>query len=159
MKVRVIPSNINIDTFRALGANPVPLNYSELYTALQTKVVDAAEAANSNYDAKKFYEVAPYYALVQWQILISPLVMSKRIYDKLTPAEQAAVKKAAIASLEPERVAYQKADEEAMKDLLAHGVKVSEPDRKPWIEAIKPIWSKWAATVGQDKIDAVVATK
>jgi tripartite ATP-independent transporter DctP family solute receptor len=159
MKIRVIPSKINIDTFRALGSNPVPLNYSELYTALQTKVVDAAEAANSNYDAKKFYEVAPYYAMVRWQILVAPLVMSKKIFDALTPAEQAAVKKAAQDSLSPERVAYQQTDDVAMKDLLAHGVKVTEPDRKPWIDAIKPVWTQWAATVGQDKIDAVVATK
>jgi tripartite ATP-independent transporter DctP family solute receptor len=159
MKIRVIPSGINIDTFRALGANPVPLNYSELYTALQTKVVDAAEAANSNYDAKKFYEVAPYYALVKWQILVAPLVISKRIFDGLTPTEQAAVRKAATDSLVPERTAYQATDDTAMKDLVAHGVKVTEPDRKPWIEAIKPVWVKWAATVGQDKIDAVVATK
>ncbi len=159
MKIRVIPSSINIDTFRALGANPVPLNYSELYTALQTKVVDAAEAANSNYDAKKFYEVAPYYALVKWQILVAPLVMSKRIFDGLSAAEQAAVRKAASDSLAPERTAYQATDDTAMKDLLAHGVKVTEPDRKPWIEAIKPVWTKWAATVGQDRIDAVAATK
>ena len=88
MKVRVVPSSINIDTFRALGADPVPLPYGELYTALQTHVVDAAEAANSNYYAQKFYEVAPYYAVVQWQILVAPVVMSKRIFDRLSPAQQ-----------------------------------------------------------------------
>ncbi len=134
MKIRVIPSSINIDTFRALGANPVPLNYSELYTALQTHVVDGAEAANSNYNAKKFYEVAPHYALVRWQILVAPVVISKRVFEKLTPDQQAAVKMALQASL-------------------------TEPDRGPWIEAVKPVWQKWAPVVGQKTIDAIAATQ
>lgn len=159
MKIRVIPSNINIDTFRALGANPVPLAYSELYTALQTHVVDAAEAANSNYDAKKFYEVAPYYAMVRWQILVAPVIISKRIFDKLTPAQQAAVRKAALDSVGPERQAYQEADAAALKDLKAHDVKITEPPREPWIEAVKPVWTKWAPTVGQKNIDAITATR
>jgi len=159
MKIRVIPSSINIDTFRSLGANPVPLNYSELYTALQTRVVDGAEAANSNYNAKKFYEVAPHYALVRWQILVAPVVISKRVFDKLTPEQQTAVKTALQASLETERKAYQAADESAMKELLAHNVKVTEPDRGPWIEAIKPVWQKWAPVVGQQTIDAIAATQ
>ncbi len=159
MKIRVIPSSINIDTFRALGANPVPLNYSELYTALQTHVVDGAEAANSNYNAKKFYEVAPHYALVRWQILVAPVVISKRIFDKLTPDQQAAVKAALQASLDTERKAYQAADESAMKELIAHNVKVTEPDRGPWIEAVKPVWQKWAPVVGQKTIDAIAATQ
>src|SRR5262245_19950285 len=157
MKIRVIPSSINIDTFRALGANPVPLPYSELYTALQTRVVDAAEAANSNYDAKKFYEVAPYYAMVRWQILVAPVVMSKRIFDKLTPAQQAAVRNAMKDSLDPERVSYQKADETSLEDLKSHGVKITQPPREPWIEAVKPVLTKWAPTVGQQNIDAIMA--
>ena len=159
MKIRVIPSSINIDTFRALGANPVPLNYSELYTALQTHVVDGAEAANSNYNAKKFYEVAPHYALVRWQILVAPVVISKRIFQKLNAEQQAAVKTALQASLEVERKAYQAADESAMKELIAHNVKITEPDRAPWIEAIKPVWQKWAPVVGQQTIDAIAATQ
>jgi TRAP-type C4-dicarboxylate transport system substrate-binding protein len=159
MKIRVIPSSINIDTFRALGANPVPLPYSELYTALQTRVVDAAEAANSNYDAKKFYEVAPHYAMVRWQILVAPVVMSKRIFDKLTPAQQTAIRKAMKDSLDPERVSYQKADETSLKDLKSHGVKITQPPREPWIEAVKPVLTKWAPTVGQQNIDAIMATK
>jgi len=159
MKIRVVPSTINLDTFRALGANPVPLQYSQLYVALQTHVVDAAEAANSNYDAKKFYEVAPNYALIRWQIQVAPIVMSKKIYDALTPDQQAAIHAAAIDAAKVERLAYQKADQDTMKDLLAHDVKVTEPDPKPWVEAVQGVWEKWEPVVGKTLIEAAVATK
>jgi TRAP-type transport system periplasmic protein len=159
MKVRVIPSGINLDTFRALGANPVPIQYSQLYVALQNKTVDAAEAANSNYEAKKFYEVAPHYALVQWQILVAPLVMSKKVFDGLTPEQRSAVQAAARASLPVERKAYVEGDEVAMKALLAAGVKVTRPDRRPWIEAVQPVLDKWASAVGADNLAAIKDTK
>lgn len=159
MKVRVVPSSINIDTFRALGADPVPLPYGELYTALQTHVVDAAEAANSNYYAQKFYEVAPYYAVVQWQILVAPVVMSKRIFDRLSPAQQTLIRNAMQGSVGPERKAYRAADGTALKELLAHGVKVTYPSRQPWIDAVKPVWTKWVPIVGQQKIDTIIATR
>jgi tripartite ATP-independent transporter DctP family solute receptor len=157
MKIRVIPSGINLDTFRALGANPVPIQYSQLYVALQNKTVDAAEAANSNYEAKKFYEVAPYYAEVEWQILLSPLVMSKKVYDGLTPAQQKAVIAAAKVSIDVERKAYQESDDVSMKKLLAAGVKVSKPDRKPWIEAIQPVLKSWAPKVGEKNLADIAA--
>jgi tripartite ATP-independent transporter DctP family solute receptor len=157
MKIRVIPSSINLDTFRALGANPVPIQYSQLYVALQNKTVDAAEAANSNYEAKKFYEVAPYYAEVEWQILIAPLLMSKKVYDGLTPAQQKAVMAAAKVSTDVERKAYQDSDDVSMKKLLAAGVKVSKPDRKPWMEAVKPVLAQWAPKVGEKKLADIAA--
>jgi len=159
MKIRVIPSSINLDTFRALGANPVPIQYSQLYVALQNKTVDAAEAANSNYEAKKFYEVAPHYAMVEWQILLAPLVMSKKVFDGLTPQQKDAVKAAAKESIAAERTAYIASDDVSMKALLAGGVKVTKPDRKPWIEAVKPMIAKWAPTVGEKKLADIAATK
>jgi len=158
MKIRVIPSSINLDTFRALGANPVPIPYNQLYVALQNKTVDAAEAANSNYEAKKFYEVAPYYALVQWEILVAPMVMSKTVFDGLTPAQQGAVRAAARASVPVERDAYAASDEVAMKALLAAGVKVTKPDRGPWIKAVQPVLDKWSATVGPENLTTIQDT-
>ncbi len=159
MKIRVIPSSINLDTFRALGANPVPIQYSQLYVALQNKTVDAAEAANSNYEAKKFYEVAPNYALVQWQILVAPMVMSKKVFDGLKPDQRDAIKAAAHASLAVERKAYMDSDEVSMKALLAAGVKVTRPDRGPWIAAVQPVLQQWSAQVGPQNLTAIKDTK
>jgi tripartite ATP-independent transporter DctP family solute receptor len=159
MKMRVIPNPINLDTFRALGANPVPVPYNQLYLALQTHLADAADAANTNYLAQRLYEVAPYYAGVEWQVLLGPMVISKRIFDRLTPAQQALIREAARDAVAVERAAYAKADAEAMDALLAKGVKLTHPDRAPWIEAVKPVWDKWAATVGKDTLDLVQQTK
>ncbi|MFG1265057.1 TRAP transporter substrate-binding protein [Xanthobacter aminoxidans] len=159
MKVRVVPSPMNIDTFRALGANPVPLPYGQLYTSLQTHVVDGAEAANTNYLASKFYEVAPYYALVRWQVLMSPVVISKKVFDRLTPEQQAKVRAAAAAAVTAERNAYQATDNAAFSDLTSRGVKVTEPPLEPWIAAVKPVWDKWAPVVGEDNLKAALADK
>jgi tripartite ATP-independent transporter DctP family solute receptor len=159
MKMRVIPNPINLDTFHALGASPVPIPYTQLYLSLQTGVVDAADAANTNYLAQRFYEVAPNYAVVEWQFLVGPWLMSKRIYDRLTPEQQGMIHSASREAVEAERSAYQKADAAAMEELLGKGVKVTRPDRERWIAAIRPVWEKWGPAVGEDALEQLKQTK
>lgn len=156
MKIRVIPSDVNEDSFKAMGANPTPIEYSQLYTALQTHVVDAAEAANSNYYAQKFYEVAPNYAILHWQFLVSPVVMSKKIFDTLSAQQQQDVRKALTDSLQTEWSKYEAEDDAALASIKKLGnVKITQPDRQPWIDAVKPVWAKWAPTVGADNIQQI----
>jgi tripartite ATP-independent transporter DctP family solute receptor len=160
MKIRVIPSAINLDTFQALGANPVPLDFSQLYTALQSHVVDAAETNSSADYAQKFYEVAPHYAQVQWLTpIVDVVVFSKKVFDSMSKSQQTAVRAALRDSLAAERQATKDNEDTADVILRAKGVQFTKPDRGPWIDAVKPVWAKWAPTVGQKNIDAVLATK
>ena len=86
LKIRTMQSKYHMAAFNAFGANATPISYAELYSSLQTGVVDGAEAANTNYFGKKFYEVAPYWGQVGWTILTAPLIMSDKKFSSL-PAD------------------------------------------------------------------------
>ena len=160
LKIRTMENPANLDAFKAFGANPTPMSYSELYTALQTKVIDGAEAANVNYYNKKFYEVAPHWAQVGWLHCGQPVIMSKIFYDKLPPDLQELVNNEAKAAIKLERELYRKEDEGLLPDLEALGVQVTYPDRTPFIEAANKVYDKWADKVGgREKIDEVLNLK
>jgi len=78
LKIRTMQSKYHMAAFNAFGANATPISYAELYSSLQTGVVDGAEAANTNYFEKKFYEVAPYWGQLGWTILTAPIIMSEK---------------------------------------------------------------------------------
>ncbi len=85
LKIRTMENPAHLDVFSAFGASPLPMSYSELYTALETGVIDGAEAANSNYWGNRIYEVSPNWAQIGWLHLVAPLVLSKSYYDNLPP--------------------------------------------------------------------------
>lgn len=153
-------SPADVDAFKAFGANPTPMAYTELYTALQTKVIDGAEAANVNYNSKKFYEVAPHWAQVGWIHFTQIIVTSKIFYDKLPPDLQELVNNEAKVAVKFERKAYREKDEVLLPDLEALGVQVAYPDKKPFVEAASVVYDKWADEVGgRETIDAVLNFK
>lgn len=160
MKIRVQTSQVSVDAWQAFGANPTPIPYAELYTSLKTHVVNGAEAANTNYEAQKFYEVAPYWSVVGWQYLVAPLVMSRKVYDEMAPDQQKAVMEAAKIAVAAERKAYEVSDAAALEKLKKiPTVKINFPDKGPWIEASKPVWKKWEDVVGKDRLEQTIKTK
>ena len=83
LSIRIQDSPVEAKVWKALGAKPVPLAWDELYTGLQSGVVDGAEASTSAYDTNKFYEVASYHNLTDHQFMFLPVLMSEKTYDKL----------------------------------------------------------------------------
>jgi len=157
LKIRMMEIPAHIDAFKALGASPLPMAYAEVYTAMETGVIDGMEAANSNYYAKKFYEVAPNYAIVGWTRLVGPIVMSKLMYDKMPPDLQKLLSDTAKETAKIERELYEKACEETLVLLEKAGVNVTYPDVAPFREAVKVVYDKWADIIGgREKIDEVV---
>jgi len=153
-------NNAHLDAFAAFGSSPVPMAYSEVYTAMETGVIDGMEAAHSNYYAKKFYEVAPHYAIVDWIRLVGPILMSKIMYDKMPPDLQKLVGDAAKETAVIERELYEEACVEKLESLIKEGVKVTYPDVVPFREAAKVVYDKWADEVGgAEKIEEVVNFK
>jgi tripartite ATP-independent transporter DctP family solute receptor len=110
MKIRTMQVPAHVASFNAFGANATPLAYGELYGALQSGVVDGAEAANTNYNSKKFYEVAPYWATVAWTALVADLIMSKEKFDSLPADVQQILQQAALESAAIERKTYAESD-------------------------------------------------
>ena len=146
LKIRTMQNPIHLEAFKAFGANATPMAYNELYGALQTGVVDGAEAANTNYSAQKFYEVAKNWAMVGWLNLTAPVVISEKKFQSLPPDVQAALVKAALKSAIEERKIVVKTDQPLLDGLKAHGVHVTHPDAAPFRKAAKPVYDKFLTT-------------
>lgn len=157
LKIRLMENPAHLDAFEAFGASPLPMAYAELYTALETGTIDGAEAANSNYYDKKFYEVAPNWAMVGWMYLVSPMIMNKAFYEKLPEDLQKIVDDTAREIIRVERGLYKKADEAKLVLLKEWGIKITTPDRAPFVEAAQAVYDKWAPIVGgRERIDAIL---
>jgi len=157
LKIRTMESPPHLDAFAAFGARPLPMAYNELYTSLETGVIDGAEAANSNYYSKKFYEVAPYWAQVGWLRLVAPVIMSKAFYDGMPPDLQELVDRT-VKDLEGyERQLYTEVDEQRLRDLVAAGVSVTYPDRAAFIDASSAVYEAWLERIGgRSRLDAIL---
>jgi tripartite ATP-independent transporter DctP family solute receptor len=146
MKFRVIQSDVFVDMVNALGANATPMAYGEVYSALETGVIDGAENNWPSFESAKHYEVAKHYTTDQHQIVPEVLVMSKASWDKLAPEDQAIVRQAAKDSVVKMRELWD-AQEKKSRDIVEKaGVKVSEIDKQPLIDAMKPVYDKYLST-------------
>ena len=99
MKIRVQPSDMFVSMISAMGASATPMPFAEVYTGLKTGLIDAAENNYPSYDESKHYESATIYSETMHSMSPEVLVFSKKIWDTLTPEEQASIRKAAKASV------------------------------------------------------------
>ncbi len=144
MKFRVMGNPMFVDMMNALGGNGVSMGYDQVFNALQTGVVDGAENNPPSFVFDNHYTVAKYYTLDEHLIVPEMLVMSKKTWDSLSPADQALVKKFAREAQLEERVLWQKYEKEAMDKARAAGIEVIEvADKKPFQDAVKPVWDKY----------------
>jgi len=146
LKIRTMPVPAHIASFNAFGANAVAVDYGELYGGLQTGLVDGAEAANTNYDLKKFYEVAPNWAQIGWVILVADVIMSEKKFHSLPPDIQDILQDAGRQSAEFERKAYADSDNRLLNVLKSKGVQVTYPDPSPFREASKAVYDEFVKT-------------
>ncbi len=157
LKIRTMESPPHLAAFAAFGASPLPMAYNELYTSLETGVIDGAEAANSNYHSKRFFEVAPYWAQVGWLRLVAPVLMSKTFYDRLPRDLQEIVDTTLIDLVDYERQLYAEVDEQRLQQLIDAGVTVTYPDRDAFATAAANVYDAWAERVGgRQRIDAIL---
>jgi TRAP-type transport system periplasmic protein len=159
LKIRTMENPVHLDAFRAMGASPLPMAYGEVYTALQQGVIDGAEAANTNYEAQKFYEVAPNWAMVAWTTLVSDMIMGEKFFQGLPPDVQKAVVQAAQESAKVEREAYAKSEDVALAQLKAKGVKITTPDPEPFRKASQAVYANFGGPEDQARLKKILETK
>jgi len=152
LKIRTMGVPAHVSSFNAFGANATPLAYSELYGALQSGLVDGAEAANTNYNSKKFYEVAPHWAQIGWTALVADLIMSDKKFRSLPKDVQAVLAEAGLKSAAVERKAYSDSDNSLLDKLVARGVKVTKPDPVPFRKASKKVYDEFVKTAENKKL-------
>ena len=103
IKIRVIPNPVYLETFKTFGANPVPMSFSELYTALETGTVDGQENPFLVILSNKFNEVQKYLSITNHTYSTNIILVSKKFWDKLSPAEQKIMQEAAIEARDYQR--------------------------------------------------------
>ncbi|WKS99062.1 TRAP transporter substrate-binding protein [Gallibacterium salpingitidis] len=138
MKIRVQPSPSAVEMMKLMGASPTPLAYGELYTALQQKVVDGAENNETALTLARHGEVAKYFSEDQHTMIPDVLLISLKSWNKLTPEQQAALKKAADESMLFHKELWTKMiAEEVEKAKKQLNVQFIQVDKQPFVEAVK----------------------
>ncbi|TIU41641.1 MAG: TRAP transporter substrate-binding protein, partial [Mesorhizobium sp.] len=153
MKFRVIQSDIFVDMVAALGANATPMPYGEVYSAIETGVIDGAENNFPSYDTAKHAEVAKFYSLDEHTMVPEAFVMAKSSWDKLTPEDQAIFKAVAKESVARQRELWTAKVKESRAKVEAAGSQITTPDKQPFIDAMGPVYEKH---VKDDKLKAMV---
>ena len=146
LKVRVMGNPMFVDMMNALGGNGVAMGYDQVFSALQTGVVDGAENNPPSFVFDNHYQVAKYYSLTEHLIVPEMLVFSRASWDKLSPEDQGLLKKFAREAQFDERQLWQKVEAEAMTRMKAAGIEIIPiADKKPFQDAVKPVWDKYGA--------------
>jgi TRAP-type C4-dicarboxylate transport system substrate-binding protein len=146
MKIRVIGNPIFIDMANAMGGNGVAMGYDQVFSALQTGVVDGAENNPPSFVFDNHYQVAKYYTLDEHLIVPEMLVFSKKIWDSMSKEDKVSLVKFAKEAQQEERKLWDVYEKQAMDKAKAAGIQiieVSAADKKAFQDAVKPVWDKY----------------
>jgi len=158
LKFRIQASDVLAAQFKALGAVPLKKPFSEVFTLLQTKAIDGQENTWSNIYSKKFFEVQDYITESNHGLIDYLVVTSTEFWKGLPDDIRTEVQKALDEALAfGNKVAADKATEDRQKVVeskRAEIITLSDADRALWVEAMKPVWSKFEEEIGKDLIDA-----
>ena len=156
LKIRTTQSQLIVDMVEALGASATPMAFGEVYSSLQTGVIDGAENNWVSYDQNSHYEVAQYISLDGHTAPPEILVCSKMVFDKLSPEDQQILRECAKESELWERDKYGQVEKEAMDKVIAAGSQVSElDDRDGFVKAVEPLYEKYAGDY-MDTLQAII---
>jgi tripartite ATP-independent transporter DctP family solute receptor len=147
MKIRVQQSDLWVSLVQAMGANPTPIPMAEVYTALKTGLVDAAENNYPTYETAKHFEAAPIYSETQHVMSPEVLVFSKKVWDTLTKEEQTIIRAAAKETV-PYYTDLWTKKEQTSKDIVvkAGTTIVSDINKAEFVSVMKPVWDKFSPT-------------
>jgi tripartite ATP-independent transporter DctP family solute receptor len=144
LKVRVIGNPIFIDMMNALGGNGVAMGYDQVFSALQTGVIDGAENNPPSYVFSNHYTAAKYYSLTEHLIIPEVLLFSKKVWSSLSGDDQGLIKKFAREAQMEERELWNKYEQQAMEKAKAAGCEIVPiADKTPFQNAVKPVWDKY----------------
>ncbi|MDH6265185.1 tripartite ATP-independent transporter DctP family solute receptor [Rhizobium sp. SG_E_25_P2] len=160
LKIRVQQSDLWIAMMQAFGANPTPMPMGEVYSSLETGVVDGAENNWPSYESARHYEVARNYTLTQHSLNPEILVMSKTTWDKFSPEDQTLIRQAAKDSVGKMRELWVAREKESEAKVRAAGNTIIEVDKQEFRDAMKPVYDRFVTDPKmKDLLDRVAAVK
>ncbi|MFC3127134.1 TRAP transporter substrate-binding protein [Pseudoroseomonas globiformis] len=143
MKIRVQQSDLWLAMMRALGANATPLPTGEIYSALQTGVIEGAENNYPTYQSQRHFEVAKFYSVTEHSMSPEILVMSKRSYDRLPKDMQEILRESARDSVPEMRKAWAARSDSAKEQVIAAGTQINTVDKAPFESAMAPVYDQF----------------
>jgi tripartite ATP-independent transporter DctP family solute receptor len=157
LRYRVPQNVVMIDTYTAFGAEPTPIAWSETFTATQTGVVDGGDTPVFWLKAAGFYEITKHYAITEHFALTSPLLVSDRFMQRLSPEHQEAVRRAGFEAALFERQNTLDSEAAIAEEMQAAGVMFTYPDKAPFIEAAAIVQSEFAESRGEEYLEMLSA--
>jgi len=159
IKIRTMENKVHLAAFRAFGASPTPMAWSEVYTALQQRTIDGQENPIAIIHDHKLYEVQKYLALTGHFYSPSLLLMSERSFNHLPRDFQKVIMDTALECAQYERNLLRQSEAQQLETLKAKGMQVTVPDKKPFQEAAAPVYKEFEGQFGQDLIGKIMTTK
>jgi len=139
LKIRVMKSITAMEMVKALGGSPTPISWGELYTALQSGVVDGAENNPPSFYTSHHYEVCKYYSLNEHTTVPDVLIVSMKVWNKLSDKEKEWLQQAAEESVPVERKLWAESEKESLEAVEEAGVTIIHPDKKPFADKVAPL--------------------
>lgn len=155
LKIRVIPNPINLDWVKALGANPTPMAFPEVYAALESKALDGQENPYSVIAANKFFEVQKHLTITNHVYNPQSVIISKKFWDTLSADEKKIIGDAAVEAGKYQRQVARDAAGTSLAELKKAGMQVTElpaAEMDKLRDSMRPVIAKYAVSVGQDTV-------
>jgi tripartite ATP-independent transporter DctP family solute receptor len=146
LKIRVQQSDLWVALVGAMGANATPMPYGEVYTALKTGLIDAAENNIPSFDTAKHADAVKIYSRTEHSMAPEILVMSKVVWDKLPKAEQDMIRTAAKASVAFQRQKWDEQEAKSLANVRAQGAQIVEVDKASFQAVMGPVYDKFMTT-------------
>jgi len=156
LKVRVPETPTIKMAIEAAGGNPVPMVWGEVYTALQQKTIDGQENPIAVIYSNKLYESQKYLAMTGHNYNTMVHVISKKVWKKLTPEQQAIIKEESKKAGDWMRNAVRDAEADQIKQLQGFGMQVTYPDKAKFKALMKPAYDRMKSIAGEDNIQAFI---
>ena len=159
IKVRVMQNNIFLDTFKQLGTNAVPMAFPEVFTALETRTIDGQENPFVTIETSKFNEVQKYLSVTRHAYTPFLILYSKKLWDQLSPQEQAALREAAVEGQKVQRAANRQLNEKSLASLRAKGMQfndITPAEPRRMFETVKPVYDKNVPAIGAEAVNVVL---
>jgi tripartite ATP-independent transporter DctP family solute receptor len=159
IKIRTMENKVHLSAFRAFGASPTPMAWSEVYTALQQKTIDAQENPIAIIYFQKIYEVQKYLALTGHFYSPAPLLMSLKAFNNLPKNIQKIMLDTAMDCATYERNLLRDNEAKQLAEIKAKGMLVTLPNKKPFQAAAATVYKEFESQFGKEIIDRIIATQ
>lgn len=159
LKIRTMQNPIHLETFKLWGANPQPMAFNEVFTALEQKTLDGQENPNTLIFDAGFYEAQKYLTISRHFYTPYVLMISRKTWDKLSPEDQKLIQKCADEAKIFQRETNRRLDAEYLQKIKDHGLTVdtlSPEETAKMKEAAQPVYDKFSGDIGKERLDAIL---